>query len=151
VLHAFASGGDATFPQAGLTYFNGNLYGTSFSGGAVLDNGAVYKVDAAGNESVLYSFGTSPSDGVFPADTLIHDSEGNLYGTTLLNIFGYPGDGTVFKIDPSGNESTLYTFGTGAGANPVSSLTLDPAGNLYGTTQNGSTPSVFGTVFRLKP
>jgi uncharacterized repeat protein (TIGR03803 family) len=128
-----------------LTYFGGYFYSTSSSGGA-LGLGAVFKVDKAGNESVLYSFGSTPLDGLFPIDALIHDNQGNLYGTTGII------KSTVFKIDPSGNETVLSTFGPhGTGTGPSAGLTLDEVGNLYGTTENGIGTSESGTVFKLKP
>jgi uncharacterized repeat protein (TIGR03803 family) len=144
VLHAFTGEPDASFPQAGLTYFGGYFYSTSSTGGP-LGDGAVFKVDRAGNESVLYSFGSNPLDGLFTNDPLIHDREGNLYGTTGIL------KSTIFKIDPSGNETLLYTFGAnGSGPGPSGGLTRDEAGNLYGVTVSGGT-SGFGTVYVLKP
>lgn len=48
-------------------------------------------------------------------------------------------------------EKVLYSFGSGNDANtPVSGLTFDPAGNLYGTTVGGGAHSD-GTVFELTP
>lgn len=48
-------------------------------------------------------------------------------------------------------ETVLYSFaGIPDGANPVAGVTLDAAGNLYGTTDNGGT-SGLGTVFKLAP
>jgi uncharacterized repeat protein (TIGR03803 family) len=144
VLHAFTGEPDASAPQAGLTYFGGYFYGTSSTGGA-LGTGAVFKVDRAGNESVLYSFGSNALDGLFMRDPLIHDSAGNLYGTTGIL------KSTVFKIDPSGNETVLSTFGSNVpGPGPSGGLILDEAGNLYGTTENGGRAG-FGTVYELKP
>jgi uncharacterized repeat protein (TIGR03803 family) len=81
------------------------------------------------------------------------DKLGNLYGTTVSH--GAYGWGLVFKLDPAGNETVLYTF-TGAtdGGNPLSSLALDAQGNLYGTTAGGrdiscESPYGCGTVFKL--
>ena len=55
----------------------------------------------------------------------------------------------VFKLDASGKESALYRFTGGAdGEDPVGSLVLDAAGNLYGVTQAGGA-SMHGTVFKL--
>src|SRR5579864_3881877 len=56
VLHSF-SGPDGAAPYAGLTRdAAGNLYGTTYYGGAG-GKGTVFKIDAAGTESVLYSLG----------------------------------------------------------------------------------------------
>ena len=89
-------------------------------------------------ESVLYSFGSSSSDGINPWGGLVMDSAGNLYGTTnvggdlnchSINFNFGAGCGTVFKIDALGNETILHTFHGGKdGANPVNSLTIDESG-----------------------
>jgi len=76
---------------------------------------------------------------------VILDSAGNLYGTTEMG--GAFQGGTVFKLDPTGVETVLYSFTGGAdGADPQTGLVRDSAGNLYGTAG----PS-FGEVFRLDP
>ena len=57
--------------------------------------------------------------------------------------------GTVFKIDPSGTETVLYSFSGGIdGANPYAGLAMDGADDLYGTTENGGA-SNSGTVFKI--
>lgn len=108
--------------------------------------GAVYKIDAAGNESVIYSFAAG-GDGNFPSSTLVMDSAGNLYGTT--DSGGTHGSGTVFKIDASGNETVLHSFGaSGDGATPIAGLIKDKAGNFYGTTDAGGAFGS-GTVYKI--
>jgi hypothetical protein len=57
----------------------------------------VFKISVGGAESVLYSFGSSASDGMNPVGGLTIDSVGNLYGTTTRG--GMNNDGTVFKIN----------------------------------------------------
>ena len=78
----------ALFPEAGLVRDSqGNFYGTTFSAGA-FGKGTVFKVDTAGNETVLSSFAGRPGgDGANPESALLLDAQGNLYGTT-----GYGGD-----------------------------------------------------------
>jgi uncharacterized repeat protein (TIGR03803 family) len=52
------------------------------------------------------------------------------------------------------NYSVVYNFTGGAdGANPWAGLTIDAAGNIYGTTLNGGSASGpgYGVVFQLKP
>jgi uncharacterized repeat protein (TIGR03803 family) len=139
----------------------GNLYGTTSGGGAhyavYSDQGAgiVFKVDPAGQETVLYNFcsqgGKKCTDGARPYAGLIQDAAGNFYGTT--NEGGANGQGTVFKLDSSGNETVLYSFCSAAnctdGAGPFFVLLLrDASGNLYGSTQAGGA-SGKGTVFKL--
>lgn len=89
----------------------------------------------------LYSFG-APPDGNYPSANLVFDASGNLYGTTIQG--GANGAGTVFKLSPSAGqwtESVLYSFcqlqSCEDGSSPYSSLVIDAAGTLYGTTYNG--------------
>src|SRR2546426_2446640 len=98
---------DGKFPQAGLVIDTaGNLYGATEHGGA-FDCGTVFKLDTSGNETVLHSFTTSDDDGVSPLAGLIRDAAGNLYGTTWNG--GAFGDGTVFKLDSSGQSTVLHS------------------------------------------
>ena len=102
--------------------------------------------------SVLYSF--DGADGAEPYyGSLVQGVDGNLYGTTVSG--GANGRGTVFKITPAGNLSTLYSFcaqsGCADGANPYAGLIQATDGNFYGTTfaggANGSSgPNPFGTA-----
>jgi uncharacterized repeat protein (TIGR03803 family) len=84
---------------------------------------------------------------------LVADSTGNLYGTTGSD--GFYRYGTVFQVRPSAGgiwtESTIYSFTGGSdGGAPEAVMTLDAAGNLYGTTQVGGSGSCnCGTVFEL--
>jgi uncharacterized repeat protein (TIGR03803 family) len=149
VLYRFTgTGGDGSFVYAGLVRDPaGNLYGTTFSGGAT-GNGVVFKVDATGTETILYSF-TGSTDGGFPDAGLVRDAKGNLYGTASFG--GSSFNGNVFKLDPSGTETVLYSFtGGGDGGSPQSGLIRDSAGNLYGTTTFGGAAG-FGTVFKVTP
>jgi uncharacterized repeat protein (TIGR03803 family) len=118
----------------------------------------VFGINPARTELVLHSF--SGTDGNSPRGGLVADSTGNLYGTTTYGGTGTCpfGCGTVFKIDRQGHETVLYNFtGLADGANPVSTLVLDSAGNLYGTTTAGGDSSCItnsggcGTVFKLTP
>jgi uncharacterized repeat protein (TIGR03803 family) len=140
VLYAFAWGADGDRPFAGLIRDSaGNLYGTTSSGGAA-EAGVVFKVDTAGQETVLYSF-PGATDGAMPWAGVIRDSAGNLYGTTSQG--GTAGAGTVFKIDAAGHETILYTFTGGAdGIYPYAGVIEDSAGNLYGTTAGGGAAGV---------
>jgi uncharacterized repeat protein (TIGR03803 family) len=148
VLHNFASPPKGAFPYAGVINDSaGNLYGTANSGGPA-NAGVVYKIDTAGRQTVLYSF-TGGSDGGNPYGGVVRDAAGNLYGTTVYG--GAASSGVVFKIDPSGHETVLYTFSGGAdGAYPYAGVIRDSAGNLYGTTcYGGSVGYGYGVVFKL--
>jgi uncharacterized repeat protein (TIGR03803 family) len=110
----------------------------------------------ATKETVLYNFGTIYPDGDNPEGGLIFDASGNLYGTTIGG--GNDGNGIVYKLTPSEGswtETILYSFCTerstcSDGSDPVGSLTIDTAGNLYGTTYAGGS-SNSGIVFELSP
>jgi uncharacterized repeat protein (TIGR03803 family) len=152
VLYSFTGGADGAYPLAGpIRDTAGHLYGTTSQGGAY-GSGVVFKLDAPGKETVLWSF-TGGLDGGDPVGELIQDGAGNLYGTTEKG--GAYGAGVVFKLDPAGNETVLYSFTGGAdGGTPVGPLVRDAAGNLYGTTYEGGIPacswaSGCGTVFRI--
>jgi uncharacterized repeat protein (TIGR03803 family) len=129
----------------------GNLYGTTSAGGNTdCRCGTVYQLTPSGNgwaEHVLYSF-QGGSDGDGPLGGLIFDQSGNLYGTASEG--GSGGGGTVFTM--RGGFDVLYSFrenGALGSPGPVSSLTMDAAGNIYGTTEMDG--SGYGTVFKLTP
>jgi uncharacterized repeat protein (TIGR03803 family) len=167
VLHIFNSQ-NGGLPNGSLILdMAGDLYGTTQTGGTY-GYGTVFKlapgVNGKWTETVLHSF--DGKDGNQPASALIFDSLGNLYGTTEAGgnrsyFFGY-GGGTVFKLAPGTDGkwtySLLFSFSLNDGEQPASSLVLDTAGNLYGTTVRGGDLSSFlcldygcGTVFRLVP
>jgi len=137
VLHSFSGGNDGANPYLSNVIFDGagNLYGTTYYGGIARAQdgfGTVFKLspeEKGWKETVLYTF-AGGTDGVYPVNGLIMDSQGNLYGTTLgdSNV-----EGTVFELSPSGKgwkQQTIYTADTdGAG------LTLDTAGNIFGVSR----------------
>ncbi len=152
VLHTFGGpDGDNSNHGAGLTWDSaGNLYGTTDFGGYLACNGAgcgtVYKLDRNGKETVLHRFRGTP-DGAYPFAGVIRDAAGNLYGTTLEG--GTSGNGTVFKVDSTGNETVLHSFtGLADGGFPRAGVVRDSAGNLYGTTEMGGASNK-GTVYKL--
>jgi uncharacterized repeat protein (TIGR03803 family) len=100
-----------------------------------------------GNETVLYSF-TGGAAGADPQAGVVMDSSGNLYGTTQQG--GTHGHGTVFKVSSSGTDTVLHSFGSsgGDGEDPQSTLVMDSAGNLYGTTPRGGAHAG-GTIFEI--
>lgn len=127
--------------------FGGQFLRLTHGGGAA-NAGVVFKLDPAGNLTVLHAF-TGGVDWGYPLAGLIVDSAGNLYGNTAGGG-GAAQAGVVFKLDPSGNETVLYTFLGGTdGFSPNAGVTMDSA-NLYGTTYNGGTAGV-GVVFKLDP
>ena len=152
----FTGGADGGVPYAGVIQDSaGNLYGTTWSGGPPSEDypGVVYKVDSAGNFSVLNTF-TGFSDGGGSRSNLVLDSAGNLYGTTQYGGQGpcsFFGCGVVFELDPSGHQTVLYSFTGGSdGREPGTGLIRDTAGNLYGTCGSSKhrTPAI-STTWRL--
>ena len=158
VLYGFAGGAAGNDPFAALTLdAAGNLYGTTVVGGDLslcskMGCGTVFKVDSAGNETVLYTFEAN-GVGRYPYGRLIRDTAGNIWGTA--NQGGKAVGGTVFKLGPSGNATVLHSFTFGPeGANPEAGLIRDAAGNLYGTAVDYGDPACnngfgCGTVFKI--
>lgn len=148
-LYNFTGGHDGGNPYAGLVRDSkGNLYGTTYWGGSS-GWGTVFKVDTTRTETVLYNF-TGLADGANPDAGVIRDATGNLYGITFDGgAFNW---GTVFKVDTTGKETTLYSFAGGVadGCNPSQGLVQDNAGNLYGTAGGCGTAS-HGLVFQVNP
>jgi len=119
---------------------------------ALLLGGPAIQSARAQTFTVLYSF-KGPPDGGLPLASVIRDAQGNLYGTTWYG--GANGYGTVFKVNPRGKETVLYSFAGGMdGAYPYGGLVRDAEGNLYGTTNSGGYPDCIygytcGTVFKV--
>jgi uncharacterized repeat protein (TIGR03803 family) len=155
-LHEFRGADDGASPNGPLiSDKTGNLYGTTSS-----NCGVVFQIAPSGTETVLHAFGAN-GDGCSPQDGLIEDAAGNFYGTTEDGGTGTncgEGCGTIFKLAPDGTETILYSFlgGNNDGWVPQGGLTLDKAGNLYGTTIWGGGTGCFygygcGTVFKISP
>jgi uncharacterized repeat protein (TIGR03803 family) len=157
VLYRFTAGNDGAGPQAGLTFDSaGNLFGTTTGGGnkqCSQSCGTVFELAYSRGrwkERILYSF-SGFQDGGLPYAGLVFDKRGNIYGTTANG--GTYGFGTAFELAHSGNgwkEKVLYSFGLWAdeGTNPIGGVTLDGAGDVYGTTSQG-TANGEGAAFEL--
>jgi uncharacterized repeat protein (TIGR03803 family) len=152
VLHNFAGGAsDGATPRSALIRdAAGNLYGTTQLGGRA-NFGTIFRLDPTGHFTLLHSF--AGADGSLPYAGLTRDSAGNLYGTTYqggdFSCAAY-GCGVIFQVNHSGQFSVIHTFtGFTDGAYPEAGLTVDSAGNLYGTTSWGGS-SYSGTVFELQ-
>ncbi|MFI5117103.1 MAG: choice-of-anchor tandem repeat GloVer-containing protein [Terriglobales bacterium] len=162
-LYAFSLTSDGAYPYAGLVQgTDGNFYGTTSDGGDYYRCnqppyicGMVFKITPAGTLTILADF----TNGATPRAGLVQGTDGNFYGTTSQggsDICNPQGCGTVFKITPAGELTTLYDFSITDGAHPYAGLVQGTDGNFYGTTVNGTTsdncpPYGCGTVFKITP
>lgn len=103
--------------------------------------------------NTLISFDGTNGANPMPAGSLIRGTDGYLYGTAKFG--GKNNGGTIFKISPDGELTTLYSFcskvGCSDGQNPNPGLVLGSGGSLYGTTYAGGTSRSTGVVFKLSP
>jgi hypothetical protein len=164
VLYNFTGGSDGASPIGNLVFDTaGNLYGTTNYGGDLsrshcgMGCGVVFELsptDTGWEETVIHTF-HDKSDGGFPLGGVAIDAVGNLYGTTssggdINNCTAQvSGCGMVFQLTQSAGvwtEHVLHTFQENEGGYaPAGAVVLDSAGNLYSTTETGS------TVFKLAP
>jgi uncharacterized repeat protein (TIGR03803 family) len=149
VLHEFDGDSGGANPSAGLVLgSDGNFYGTTQNGGGTGFFGTVFKLDPAGNFTVLHRFEYSDiyNDGVAPYAGLIQGSDGNFYGTTFFG--GSYAHGTVYKIDSSGNYTVLHSFDDSTSGYPQAELIQGDDGSFYGTTSSGGSYGA-GMIFKL--
>jgi uncharacterized repeat protein (TIGR03803 family) len=152
-LTSFA-GTNLSAPGGLVQATDGNLYGTTLSGGEgsayrLVGNGSVFEITPGGTLTMLYSFcaQTNCTDGGGPG-TLIQAANGNFYGTTLYG--GANGKGTVFEITAGGTLTTIYSFCSQpdcTDGNEPTGLMQASDGNFYGTTLHGSSGG--GTIFEI--
>jgi hypothetical protein len=175
VLHNFTGAQDGGTPFAGLTMdAAGNLYGAAADGGLEsctshqgFGCGTAFMLSRRNNWTfnLLYTF-QGDNDGAYPVGGLTIGSDGSLYGTTAIGGGGgcglgiLLGCGTVYNLKPPArfcanvlcpwSETVLYRFpGAAAGFFPEDAVTFDAAGNMYGTTNEGSISNGGGVVFEL--
>jgi uncharacterized repeat protein (TIGR03803 family) len=163
VLATF-NGTDGESPEGAVIQgTDGNFYGTTAQGGAHY-YGSVFKITPAGKMTTLYGFGAEPNctDGGQPVAALVQGTDGNFYGTTyfggakstICGVELYFGYGTIFKITPAGNLTTLYSFcslsNCADGEYPLAGLLQAIDGNFYGTTEWGGANGA-GTIFKITP
>ncbi|HSZ54279.1 MAG TPA: choice-of-anchor tandem repeat GloVer-containing protein, partial [Tepidisphaeraceae bacterium] len=151
ILASF-NGTDGNAPLGGLLLEGTTLYGNASSGGAHGD-GVVFKISTAGGAITdLVSFNGLGAQGSSPQTSLVADSSGNLYGTTVSGGNGGTGDfGTVFQVNPNTNQlTTLYDFTNGVdGSRPQGRLAIDAQGDLFGACLMGGSTSVDGSIWKI--
>lgn len=162
VLYDFGSyPKDGRYPYYSLSDVGSSLYGTTTAGGfgsfCALSSGCgtVFRLDASGQEHIIYSFDSHAHDGVTPASNLV-SVNGTLYGTTSsggsAKFCTLPsGCGTIYSIDSAGGERIAYEFGSyaGDGFTPSGDL-IAVNGTIYGTAERGGTYKR-GTIFTFVP
>lgn len=169
-----SDGGD---PRGGLVVDEaGNVFGLTYRGGGACTDtngcGVLFEIspnpDGSWTYQTIHAFkGSCYSPGVdggYPWSHLVRDRAGNLYGTTECG--GKYGFGTVFEFKQVGKKKTwkevvLHNFYYNTqhdGVFPVTGVTFDKAGNLYGTTSLGGVDPVYkngefgyGVVYKLTP
>jgi uncharacterized repeat protein (TIGR03803 family) len=124
-----------TSPTGGLVEANGLYYGMTFGG--TLNYGVIYSYDRINSVfTTLTQFDSI--NGQYPVESLIHASNGNLYGVTMLG--GVNNEGVLFEFNPTNNSFTkLYDFISSTGSLPSGSLLQASNGLLYGVTNSGGT------------
>jgi uncharacterized repeat protein (TIGR03803 family) len=169
--YSFQGQSDGQNPRAGIlvdpagNLFGATAYGGPFAGGGILLGGTAFELSPSGGGwtlNLLFDFPAGPSNcpnpgasqasGLGPWSSLTMDAAGNLYGTTLCD--GASSFGNVFKLTPSDGGWTytsLYDFTGGTdGAYPLSNVTMDASGNLYGTASAGGSQNK-GVVWEITP
>ena len=134
---------------APLQASNGQFYAADGSGGANAC-GIIFKIAGTGVLTPLFQFPNVPfcGTGGKPGE-MIQATDGNIYGTVWQGLNG-TNNGSIFKMDLSGNVTDLYDFQASPdGANPVG-LVEGSDGNFYGTTEYGGANNA-GMIFRMTP
>jgi uncharacterized repeat protein (TIGR03803 family) len=149
-LYSFTGGDNGAYPWAGLVQGrDGNFYGTSsdqFTSG----DGTIFTITPAGFLTTLHNF--DGPDGSFPASVLVQAVDGNFYGTTATGGSGSHcsgGCGTVFRMTPGGQLTTLHSLDYTEGYLPWGLIQASD-GNFYGTTYEGGAYGG-GSVFKMTP
>ncbi len=163
ILHSFGLGTDGVNPVAAPVIVGGNLYGTTYYGGAnntcpfagkTYSCGTAYELSSSGVYSVIHNF-SNVNDGYFAVAGLTPDANGNLFGQVLYG--GLYGGGILYELIPANGtwtEKAIHPWGRVHdgrldGAQCYGTLVFDTAGNLWGTSTIGGTHGGLGTVFRF--
>jgi len=154
----------------------GNLFGTTTTGGNLVQNGVCNGCGVAFELSppsqpgenwiytLLYTFCKASdadcADGAVPEGPLTIDAAGNLYGTAFYGGNRLFDAGVAFALSSASgewNERVIYDFcsvlvGVNCedGEGPLWGMTFNAAGDLYGTTVAGGADKLTGgAVFKL--
>jgi uncharacterized repeat protein (TIGR03803 family) len=140
--------GEGSQPKGGVIQASDGLfYGTTEQGGY---GGEIFRMDAAGNFTVIHRFDAYASDGSRPTNGLIEGRDGFLYGTAPVG--GQPVDavryGVVYRMDKAGTVTVVHTFTGPDGTRPTAALAQGADGGLYGSTVVGGAFGL-GVLFRV--
>ena len=141
------NGTNGANPQCQLVMdADGNFYGTAPEAGPNF-LGTIFRVSTDGVLSTLVAF--NQTNGASPqCDGLALGNDGNFYGTTADG--GTSDLGTVFKVTPGGDLTTLASFNLANGSQPQGGLVLGADGNFYGGAAfGGPFPGNFGNVYKV--
>lgn len=154
VLYAFCQltgCADGVFPGGGLVQAaNGNLYGTTASGGKY-NGGEFFEITPAGKVTVLHSFANTAGNLGFNTNSgVILGFDGNFYGVSSQGGTGPCtfACGTVLKLTPAGALTTLHSLDGSPDGNGPWGLVQDTNGTFYGTAIAGGSSNA-GTVYTL--
>jgi hypothetical protein len=159
VINANGKGGsDGNMASGGVTVdFAGDRAGTSRAGGHY-GFGMLWEIQQSGTYKDVHDFGgvvinangQSGPDGKNPYAALTFDSAGDMFGTAYEggpNFGTHGGPGMIWEITKAGTYIDLHDFGGTVlnasglsgpdGASPYAGVTLDSAGDLFGTTTQG--------------
>lgn len=152
VVYAFQGGNDGESPVGIVFDQSGNIIGAAYQGGQY-GYGTIFELTPSSGgweETTLYSFNYSGTGGYLPEAGLIEDAAGNFYGSTSD---GPGGSGAIFKLSPAvgggWTYTVLYNLPSGYEGGPKAPLTMDAAGNLYGTI-DGYCQDCLGGIFKLR-
>jgi uncharacterized repeat protein (TIGR03803 family) len=142
--------GEGSEPKGGVIQASdGFFYGTTEQGGY---GGEIFRMDAAGNFTVLHRFDAYFSDGGRPRSGLIEGRDGFLYGTASKGGQPVTGSryGVVYRMDMAGTVTVMHTFTGPDGYEPWAALVQGTDGGLYGSTVVGGAFGL-GVLFRVDP
>ncbi len=127
ILYSFTGEADGSAASTLIADTAGNIYGGTDDGGTS-KLGTLFKLNADGSQTVLYNF--SCGNSACGPDSLLLDRAGNFWGVSGRS------DGSVFKLDGSGNLRLIHAFTGGSdGLRPGSGLVFDTTTHsLFGTT-----------------
>jgi uncharacterized repeat protein (TIGR03803 family) len=153
VLYRFTGGNDGGNPGGGVVFDQtGNLYGVTTQFGPS-GQGTVYELTPTGTswkENTLFDFQGEYGTGA--VGSLVFDGYGNLFGATTWDNFDYPWyPGTLYEIEKSNHGWELsYHYDLGY-QYPQGGVTMDAAGNLYGTAAGNAELGIYGAVYKVAP